>query len=108
MIVLDSGGCAFKLAACAIMQPEGRSDCFDKMLRFDSSRLSVHPVEPRVAGSLPTARPVGHRLSVVLTLAESELAETVDEWPLGRNGFRAQDRRTVVGALKTSTGQHAQ
>ena len=73
MIVLDSGGCALKLAVCAIMQPEGRSDCFDKMLRFDSSRLSVHPVEPRAAGTLPpTVRPKGHRLSVTLILAMNE------------------------------------
>src|SRR6266446_6289964 len=43
------------------------------MLRFDLSRLSVHPVEPRAAGPLPpTVRPKGHRLNVVLILAVNE------------------------------------
>src|ERR1041384_6547142 len=50
--------------------PAGGQAFFYKMLRFDSSRLSVHPVEPPTAGTfLPTVRPPWRRLSVVLTLA---------------------------------------
>jgi hypothetical protein len=54
------------------------------MRRFDSLRLSVHPVEPRAAGPVPTVRPRGRGLSVVLTNAMNAVetaVETDDGWP---------------------------
>jgi hypothetical protein len=63
------------------------SSYFDKMLRFDLSRLSVHPVEARAAGlQLPAVRSQACRLSVVLTLALTKPQKLFEVGPR-RNGF---------------------
>src|SRR5712692_5768335 len=84
------------------------------MLRFELSRLSVHPVEPRAAGLLPPAvRPRGRRLSVVLTLALTRPQKPFRdgprrEWLRKTIDWRANavGERLPVGILNRSGGGH--